>query len=76
MNYKEDLTLQSLSEVCFSVPFNSSNIDVQNTEGNTALHIAAIFDKPECVKLLLRGGANSSLGEFIIYILCILLVLK
>eukprot|EP00112_Aurelia_sp_Birch-Aquarium-sp1_P004331 Seg1489.4 transcript_id=Seg1489.4/GoldUCD/mRNA.D3Y31 product="Arf-GAP with SH3 domain ANK repeat and PH domain-containing protein 1" protein_id=Seg1489.4/GoldUCD/D3Y31 len=55
---QEDLT--SLHLVDFLVQ-NSNNIDIVNTEGNTALHIAAIQDKPECFKLLLRGGANQSL---------------
>ena len=45
---------------------NSNNIDVQNTEGNTALHIATMCDKPECLKLLLRGGANSNIGKFVL----------
>eukprot|EP00795_Rhopilema_esculentum_P008390 gene8390-14367_t len=55
---QEDLT--SLHLVDFLTQ-NSSKIDVQNTEGNTALHIATILDKPECVKLLLRGGCKSSI---------------
>ena len=47
----------------FYFSLSSNKIDVQNTEGNTALHIATILDKPECVKLLLRGGCKSSLGK-------------
>jgi len=55
---QEDLT--SLHVVDFLIQ-NSNKIDVQNTEGNTALHIAAMYDKPECLKLLLRGGADSNM---------------
>ena len=37
---------------------NSSNIDVVTANGNTALHYCAIYNQPECAKLLLRSGAN------------------
>ncbi|XP_011681571.1 arf-GAP with SH3 domain, ANK repeat and PH domain-containing protein 2 isoform X11 [Strongylocentrotus purpuratus] len=37
---------------------NTTVADQQMTDGNTALHLAAKYDKVECVKLLLRGSAN------------------
>ncbi|XP_063953645.1 arf-GAP with SH3 domain, ANK repeat and PH domain-containing protein 1-like isoform X5 [Lytechinus pictus] len=37
---------------------NTTVIDQQMTDGNTPLHLAAKYDKVECVKLLLRGSAN------------------
>eukprot|EP00111_Clytia_hemisphaerica_P005677 TCONS_00016475-protein len=52
---KEDLT--SLHIVDF-ITQNCKNVNAMNTEGNTALHIAAMHDKPECTKLLVRYGAN------------------
>lgn len=37
---------------------NTTVADQQMTDGNTALHLAAKYDKVECIKLLLRGSAN------------------
>ncbi|RWS08892.1 arf-GAP with SH3 domain: ANK repeat and PH domain-containing protein 2-like protein [Dinothrombium tinctorium] len=37
---------------------NSSDIDKQTKKGNTALHICVEHNKSECMKLLLRSGAN------------------
>ncbi|XP_055006794.1 arf-GAP with SH3 domain, ANK repeat and PH domain-containing protein 1 [Boleophthalmus pectinirostris] len=34
---------------------NSGNLDKQTEWGNTALHYCCMFEKPECLKLLLRG---------------------
>ncbi|TSK82135.1 Arf-GAP with SH3 domain, ANK repeat and PH domain-containing protein 1 [Bagarius yarrelli] len=34
---------------------NSGSLDRQTESGNTALHYCCTFEKPECVKLLLRG---------------------
>ncbi|XP_056289719.1 arf-GAP with SH3 domain, ANK repeat and PH domain-containing protein 1 isoform X3 [Pseudoliparis swirei] len=34
---------------------NSGNLDKQTEWGNTALHYCSMFEKPECLKLLLRG---------------------
>ncbi|XP_030629134.1 arf-GAP with SH3 domain, ANK repeat and PH domain-containing protein 1a isoform X1 [Chanos chanos] len=34
---------------------NSGNLDRQTERGNTALHYCCMYDKPECLKLLLRG---------------------
>lgn len=37
---------------------NTSVVDQQMTDGNTPLHLAAKYNKVECVKLLLRSSAN------------------
>nr|KAF6392637.1 hypothetical protein mPipKuh1_007826 [Pipistrellus kuhlii] len=34
---------------------NCGNLDKQTALGNTALHYCSMFEKPECLKLLLRG---------------------
>ncbi|XP_019943048.1 arf-GAP with SH3 domain, ANK repeat and PH domain-containing protein 1 isoform X2 [Paralichthys olivaceus] len=34
---------------------NSGNVDKQTEWGNTALHYCCMYEKPECLKLLLRG---------------------
>ncbi|KAL0966712.1 hypothetical protein UPYG_G00299110 [Umbra pygmaea] len=34
---------------------NSGNLDRQTESGNTALHYCCLYEKPECLKLLLRG---------------------
>ncbi|XP_049605348.1 arf-GAP with SH3 domain, ANK repeat and PH domain-containing protein 1 isoform X3 [Syngnathus scovelli] len=34
---------------------NSGNVDKQTERGNTALHYCCMYEKPECLKLLLRG---------------------
>nr|XP_057916735.1 arf-GAP with SH3 domain, ANK repeat and PH domain-containing protein 1 isoform X2 [Doryrhamphus excisus] len=34
---------------------NSGNLDKQTEWGNTALHYCCMYEKPECLKLLLRG---------------------
>uniref|UniRef100_A0A8C9ZHZ1 ArfGAP with SH3 domain, ankyrin repeat and PH domain 1 n=1 Tax=Sander lucioperca TaxID=283035 RepID=A0A8C9ZHZ1_SANLU len=34
---------------------NSGNLDKQTEWGNTALHYCSMYEKPECLKLLLRG---------------------
>ena len=33
-----------------------------DSEGNTAVHIAALMSKTECMKVLLRAGATDSLS--------------
>ena len=40
---------------------NSRSPDRQTKEGNTPLHYCVIYDKPECMRLLLRVGANPSI---------------
>ena len=47
----------SLHMVDFLVE-NSSGLDTATIDGNTALHYCAIYNQPECAKLLLRSGAN------------------
>ncbi|XP_055364950.1 arf-GAP with SH3 domain, ANK repeat and PH domain-containing protein 2 isoform X3 [Betta splendens] len=46
---------------------NCSNVDVQTSAGNTALHYSCLHNKSDCVKLLLRARANTymknELGE-------------
>ncbi|XP_077460199.1 arf-GAP with SH3 domain, ANK repeat and PH domain-containing protein 2 isoform X2 [Stigmatopora argus] len=46
---------------------NCSNVDVQTTCGNTALHYSCLHNKSDCVKLLLRARADTrienELGE-------------
>lgn len=36
----------------------SSSLDKQTKDGSTALHICAVRNQAECMKLLLRSGAN------------------
>nr|XP_020466771.1 arf-GAP with SH3 domain, ANK repeat and PH domain-containing protein 2-like isoform X2 [Monopterus albus] len=49
------------------VSLSSSNVDVQTSAGNTALHYSCLHNKSDCVKLLLRARANihikNELGE-------------
>uniref|UniRef100_A0A4W6ELI6 Un-named sa1614 n=1 Tax=Lates calcarifer TaxID=8187 RepID=A0A4W6ELI6_LATCA len=46
---------------------NCSNVDMQTSAGNTALHYSCLHNKSDCVKLLLRARANphikNELGE-------------
>lgn len=51
---------QSLHIVDFLVQ-NSSNLNVATFDGHTAVHYCAIYNQPECLKLLLRSGANVSI---------------
>ena len=37
-------------------------MNVTDQDGNTALHLAAITSKTECMRVLLRAGATDSLG--------------
>lgn len=55
---KEDLT--SLHVVDF-ITQNCKNPNVQNTLGNTALHLTALYNSPECTKLLVRGGIKQDI---------------
>ncbi|XP_050731390.1 arf-GAP with SH3 domain, ANK repeat and PH domain-containing protein 2-like isoform X3 [Eriocheir sinensis] len=56
--YQENGT--SLPLVDFLVQ-NSHSLDRQTVEGNTPLHYCVISNKPECMRLLLRVGANPSI---------------
>ena len=40
---------------------NSHSLDRQTKEGNTPLHYCVISNEPECMRLLLRVGANPSI---------------
>ncbi|XP_045932256.1 arf-GAP with SH3 domain, ANK repeat and PH domain-containing protein 2 isoform X2 [Micropterus dolomieu] len=40
---------------------NCSNVDVQTSAGNTALHYSCLHNKSDCVRLLLRARANTHL---------------
>lgn len=44
----------------------SGNLDKQTALGNTVLHYCSIYNKPECLKLLLRGKPTIDVGKFII----------
>lgn len=37
---------------------NASNLDATTVDGHTAVHYCALYNQPECLKLLLRSGAN------------------
>lgn len=40
---------------------NCSDVDVQTSSGNTALHLSCLHDKSDCVKLLLRSRASTDI---------------
>uniref|UniRef100_A0A3Q3VUN8 Uncharacterized protein n=1 Tax=Mola mola TaxID=94237 RepID=A0A3Q3VUN8_MOLML len=40
---------------------NSGNLDKQTEWGNTALHYCCMYEKPECLKLLLRGKPTTDI---------------
>ena len=40
---------------------NSSNLNIQNRDGDTPLHVAVLHHQSECLKLLLRSGASSQI---------------
>ena len=40
---------------------SSSGLDSATVDGNAALHYCAVYNQPECAKLLLRSGANAHL---------------
>uniref|UniRef100_A0A8C2TAD8 ArfGAP with SH3 domain, ankyrin repeat and PH domain 1 n=1 Tax=Coturnix japonica TaxID=93934 RepID=A0A8C2TAD8_COTJA len=41
---------------------NCGNLDKQTALGNTVLHYCSIYNKPECLKLLLRGKPTIDVG--------------
>lgn len=43
---------------------HSSCLEKKTSEGNTALHYSALHNKPECVKLLLKGKAVLHTGVY------------
>ncbi|XP_018613274.1 arf-GAP with SH3 domain, ANK repeat and PH domain-containing protein 1a isoform X3 [Scleropages formosus] len=42
---------------------NSGNLDKQTDRGNTALHYCCLYEKPECLKLLLRGKPATDIAN-------------
>lgn len=45
-----------------SILLFSNDVNVTDQDGNTALHLAAISSKTDCMRVLLRAGATDSLG--------------
>lgn len=55
-----DFLIQNMSNSALDKTTNTPN--VQEISGsNTALHICALYDKVECMKLLLRSGADANI---------------
>ncbi|XP_069751467.1 arf-GAP with SH3 domain, ANK repeat and PH domain-containing protein 2-like isoform X2 [Narcine bancroftii] len=44
---------------------NGGGLDAKTTEGNTALHYCCLYNKTECLKLLLKGKANMQIGNVV-----------
>uniref|UniRef100_A0A8C4WU18 ArfGAP with SH3 domain, ankyrin repeat and PH domain 1 n=1 Tax=Gopherus evgoodei TaxID=1825980 RepID=A0A8C4WU18_9SAUR len=44
---------------------NCGNLDKQTALGNTVLHYCSIYNKPECLKLLLRGKPTIDIGKLL-----------
>ena len=40
----------------------SNNVNVEDEDGNTALHVASLSSKTECMRVLIRAGGTESLG--------------
>lgn len=55
------LRLTCVLTVCVFSP--SGNLDKQTEWGNTALHYCCMYEKPECLKLLLRGKPATDIRE-------------
>lgn len=49
--------------VCVCVCSPSGNLDKQTEWGNTALHYCSMYEKPECLKLLLRGKPATDISQ-------------
>lgn len=49
--------------MCVCVCSPSGNLDKQTDWGNTALHYCCMYEKPECLKLLLRGKPATDIRE-------------
>ena len=58
---QEDLT--SLHIIDFILANSSRGENCADSLGNTPLHVAALTDNPQCIKLLLNHNANLSLSE-------------
>uniref|UniRef100_A0A6Q2ZE24 ArfGAP with SH3 domain, ankyrin repeat and PH domain 1b n=1 Tax=Esox lucius TaxID=8010 RepID=A0A6Q2ZE24_ESOLU len=50
---------------------NSGNLDRQTDNGNTALHYCCLHEKPECLKVLLRGKPAIDIGVWITWERCV-----
>jgi Arf-GAP/SH3 domain/ANK repeat/PH domain-containing protein len=57
---QEDLTSLHLVDFILSNGRNENEVDLG---GNTPLHIAALTDNPQCIKLLLNHNSNVNLSE-------------
>ncbi|XP_063929318.1 arfGAP with SH3 domain, ANK repeat and PH domain-containing protein isoform X3 [Zophobas morio] len=55
-----DFLIQNMSSSAIDKTTNPPP-GLENCGSNTALHLCAIYDKVECMKLLLRSGANANL---------------
>jgi Arf-GAP/SH3 domain/ANK repeat/PH domain-containing protein len=55
-----DFLIQNMSNSAIDKA-TSPPSSLENYGSNTALHLCAIYDKVECMKLLLRSGANANL---------------
>lgn len=54
--------MSSFNECHPSPVQNSPNLNaITRPDGNTALHYCVIYNRPECMKLLLRSGADYTL---------------
>uniref|UniRef100_A0A8C2CMN4 ArfGAP with SH3 domain, ankyrin repeat and PH domain 1b n=1 Tax=Cyprinus carpio TaxID=7962 RepID=A0A8C2CMN4_CYPCA len=47
---------------------NSGNLDKQTERGNTALHYCCLYEKQECLKLLLRGKPATDISELHLHV--------
>jgi len=54
----------------------SNDVNVTDQDGNTALHLAAISSKTECMRVLLRAGATDGLGLGLFTIITVYLPLS
>ena len=43
-------------------PMHSGHLDAKAADGNSALHYAALYNQPDCLKLLLKGRAAAGSG--------------
>ncbi|KAK2496362.1 hypothetical protein MC885_001763 [Smutsia gigantea] len=42
---------------------NGGHLDAKAADGNSAVHCAALYNQPDCLKLLLKGRASTGRGE-------------
>uniref|UniRef100_A0A672SDP6 ArfGAP with SH3 domain, ankyrin repeat and PH domain 1 n=1 Tax=Sinocyclocheilus grahami TaxID=75366 RepID=A0A672SDP6_SINGR len=53
---------------------NSGNLDKQTERGNTALHYCCLYEKHECLKLLLRGKPATDISKLHMHVLNVFLI--